>query len=325
MNINEIEEYLYKFDSNDNQIYSFLNFIYTNVKNDTELSIDFFNAFKKAYKKESINAILNRNPKKDEAIKNKEIQDIINLNYNKKFKKQIYKVIKSGTININYHHNEYLEKLIAKGQPIKYIIIGEAPPFSFIKSFIKSQNDSEFELIFENNYILSKPKAGHYQSSIKKAFEIKQKEESTTPNVFITGLVKEKILFFDIIPVTLPFSTDIRTGWIKHKINGKPLLVSLLDLAIKKNVADKKIIIDPNVKVAFVTPPKTSVSIFDYYSDKKLKITDEISVDITIINDNTTKKKYNVGQDIILPMYKANAMMGANAPSTELLKLALDK
>ena len=133
------------------------------------------------------------------------------------------------------------------------------------------------------------------------------------------------ILFFDIIPVTLPFSTDIRTGWIKQKINEKPLLVSLLELAIKKNVADEKIIIDPNVKVAFVTPPKTSISIFDYYSDKKLKITDEISVDITIINDNTTKKKYNVGQDIILPMYKANAMMGANAPSTELLKLALDK
>ena len=316
MNINEIEEYLYKSESKDNQIYSFLNFLYTNFEGDIELSINFFDAFKKAYKKESINAILNRNPKKD--IKNKEIQDIINLKYSNEFKKQIYKVIESGTINIKNAHNEYLSKL--KARPIKYIIIGEAPPFSFIKS----QNGSEFELIFENNYILSKPKAGHYQSSIKKAFKIRGKEVSTTPDIFITGLVKNNILFFDIIPVTLPFSTDIRTGWIKQKINEKPLLVSLLELAIKKNVADKKIIIDPNVKVAFVTPPKTSVSIFDYYSDKKLKITDKISVDITIINDNTTKNKYGVSPDIILPMYKANAMMGSNAPSPELLKLALD-
>ena len=318
MNINEIEEYLYKSESKDNQIYSFLNFLYTNFEGDIELSINFFDAFKKAYKKESINAILNRNPKKDEDIKNKEIQDIINLKYSNEFKKQIYKVIESGTINIKNAHNEYLSKL--KARPIKYIIIGEAPPFSFIKS----QNGSEFELIFENNYILSKPKAGHYQSSIKKAFKIRGKEVSTTPDIFITGLVKNNILFFDIIPVTLPFSTDIRTGWIKQKINEKPLLVSLLELAIKKNVADKKIIIDPNVKVAFVTPPKTSVSIFDYYSDKKLKITDKISVDITIINDNTTKNKYGVSPDIILPMYKANAMMGSNAPSPELLKLALD-
>ena len=245
----------------------------------------------------------------------------MNLNYNEEFQKQIYNVIIHGTTEIKKAHDKYLVALKKRKEPIKYIIIGEAPPFSFIKS----QNGSEFELIFENNYILSKPKAGHYQSSIKKAFNIRGKEVSTTPDIFITGLVNKNILFFDIIPVTLPFSTDIRTGWIKQKINEKPLLVSLLELAIKKNVADKKIIIDPNVKVAFVTPPKTSISIFDYYSDKKLKITDEISVDITIINDNTTKKKYNVGQDIILPMYKANAMMGANAPSTELLKLALDK
>ena len=92
MNINEIEEYLYKSESKDNQIYSFLNFLYTNFEGDIELSINFFNAFKKAYKKESINAILNRNPKKDEDIKNKEIQDIINLKYSNEFKKQIYNV-----------------------------------------------------------------------------------------------------------------------------------------------------------------------------------------------------------------------------------------
>lgn len=319
MEINAIDKFLYTSNSNVNEIYSFLNFLYTNVEDENGLSIEFFNAFKKAYKKESINAILNRNPKKD--VANKDIQDIMNLNYNEEFQKQIYNVIIHGTTEIKKAHDKYLVALKKRKEPIKYIIIGEAPPFSFIKS----QNGSEFELIFENNYILSKPKAGHYQSSIKKAFNIKGKEVSTAPDIFITGLVNKNILFFDIIPVTLPFSTDIRTGWIKQKINEKPLLVSLLELAIKKNVADKKIIIDPNVKVAFVTPPKTSISIFDYYSDKKLKITDEISVDITIINDNTTKKKYNVGQDIILPMYKANAMMGANAPSTELLKLALDK
>ena len=324
MNINEIEEYLYKSESKDNQIYSFLNFLYTNFEGDIELSIDFFNAFKKAYKKESINAILNRNPKKDEDIKNKEIQDIINLKYSNEFKKQIYKVIESGTINIKNAHNEYLSKL--KARPIKYIIIGEAPPFSFTTT----QKAKEIVLEFKNNYILSKKNAGIWQSSIRGAFGIAQEEKGNTPVKFIEGLVANNILFFDIIPVTLPFSTDIRKGWISKEIDNKPLLISLLDLAIKKNVDKLKeepdvLTIDPNVKVAFVTPPKTSISIFDYYSDKKLKITDEISVDITIINDNTTKKKYNVGQDIILPMYKANAMMGANAPSTELLKLALDK
>jgi hypothetical protein len=43
-----------------------------------------------------------------------------------------------------------------------------------------------------------------------------------------------------------------------------------------------------------------------------------------MINDNTTKNKYGVSPDVILPMYKSNAMMGSNTPSAELLKLALD-
>ena len=109
MNINEIEEYLYKSESKDNQIYSFLNFLYTNLDDEKALSTAFFNAFKKAYKKESINAILNRNPKKD--VANKDIQDIMNLNYNEEFQKQIYNVIIHGTTEIKKAHDKYLVAL----------------------------------------------------------------------------------------------------------------------------------------------------------------------------------------------------------------------
>jgi len=332
MEINAIDSFLYTSNSNDKEINSFLNFIYTANEDEEILSDDFFNAFKKAYKKENILTILNRKIEEvandKEEIDNKDVEitditEIIELTKIENFQKLIYKVIINGTDAIKIAHELYLKKLIRKKQPIKYIIIGEAPPFSFIKNPDKSELD-ELELIFENNYILSKKNAGSWQSSIRGAFGIAKEEKGNTPVKFIAGLVANKILFFDIIPVTLPFSTDIRKGWIDKRIDAddNPLLVSLLQLAIQKNIDG--LTIDPNVKVAFVTPPKTSISIFDYYSDKKLKITDKISVDITIINDNTTKKKYNVGQDIILPMYKANAMMGANAPSTELLKLALD-
>ncbi len=332
MNINEIEEYLYKPESNDNQIYSFLNFLYTNEDDEKALSTAFFNAFKKAYKKENILTILNRKIEEvandKEEIDNKDVEitditEIIELTKIENFQKLIYKVIIDGTDAIKKAHKVYLEQLIRKKQPIKYIIIGEAPPFSFIKNLDKIELD-ELELLFENNYILSKKNAGSWQSSIRGAFGINEEKKDNAPVEFIEGLVCRKILFFDIIPVTLPFSTDIRTAWINQEknIDEKPLLVSLLELAISTNTAD--LTIDPNVKVAFVTPPKTSISIFDYYSDKKLKIKDEISVDITIINDNTTKSKYGVSPDIILPMYKANAMMGSNTPSVDLIKLALD-
>ena len=324
MNIEAIQSFLYDSGSNDHQIYSFLNFLYTDNEHQDKLSDEFFDAFKKAYKKENILTILNRKIEEvaNDKEENKEVDDIkkiIELTMNKNFHELIYQVIKDGTEAIKVDHESYLDKLKPSTEPIKYIIIGEAPPFSFIKNL----DESELKLIFENNYILSKKNAGIWQSSIRAAFGIAIEEnDNTTPVKFIDGLVDNNILFFDIIPVTLPFSTDIRKGWISKEIDNKPLLISLLDLAIEKNTAN--LIIDPNVKVAFVTPPKTSISIFDYYSDKKLKIKDEISVDITIINDNTTKKKYNVDKEIILPMYKANAMMGANAPSFELLKLALD-
>ena len=318
MNIDEIESFLYNSGSDDQAIYSFLNFLYTNVDDDKILSADFLNAFQNAYKKENINAILNRKTKKGSI--NKDIKEIIDLKNSRGFKKQIYNVIITGTTKITKAHKLYLKQLKESKEPIKYIIIGEAPPFSFIKNL----NKGKLELIFENNYILSKKNAGSWQSSIRGAFGITAEKKDNAPVKFIEGLVCKNILFFDIIPVTLPFSTDIRTAWIDEKtaINDKPLLVSLLELAIESNV--KELTIDPNVKVAFVTPPKTSISIFDYYSDKKLKITDEISVDITIINDNTTKSKYGVSPDIILPMYKANAMMGSNTPSVDLIKLALD-
>ena len=311
MNIKKLKKYLYIKDSTIEERKSFLIYIYNVIDNNFNV-LD--GLLKKACKKEKINDLLNE---ENININAKKTTNVLN-SFDKIRMVDIYKAIYNCTKEIKVVHNEYLKKL--KGQPIKYIIIGEAPPFSFTKT----QRARNKKIEFKNNYILSKKNAGIWQSSIRGAFGISEEEKGNTPVKFIEGLVAKNILFFDIIPVTLPFSTDIRTGWISKKIGNKPLLISLLDLAIKKNVAVKKITIDPNVKVAFVTPPKTSISIFDYYSDKKLKITDEISVDITIINDNTTKKKYNVGQDIILPMYKANAMMGANAPSTELLKLALD-
>jgi hypothetical protein len=323
MELKAIEKFLYDSGSTEQEIYSFLNFLYTNEEANEELSDDFFEAFKKAYKKENIIAILNREIEEEASVlkdnetvnKDEEIEGFIKLTKSDMFKEKIYDIIESGTSQIKSVHNNYLEKLKKKGS-IKYIIIGEAPPFSFNDKFT-----------FDNKYILSKPNAGIWQSSIRGAFGIEIEKNAPTPEEFINGLLDKNILFFDIIPVTLPFNTDIRTGWIDQnkEIDFKPLLVSLLELAVKRNVVD--LTIDPNVKVAFVTPPKTSVSIFDHFSDKKLKIKDEISVDITIINDNTTKKKYINPEDlknIILPMYKANAMMGSNAPSLELLRLALD-
>ena len=334
MDLKSIAKFLYESGSVDKEIFSFLNFLYTNEDGDGDdkLSDNFFEAFIKAYKKENIIAILNREIERDTSVikdnetdnKDEEIEEIIKLTKSIIFKEEIYAFIKKGTDEIKIDHEQYLLKIKKKQKEdelehIKYIIIGEAPPFSL--------KEVEGKLEFVNKYILSKPSAGIWQSSIRGAFGIEAEKKKTNTEEFIKGLLDKNILFFDIIPVTLPFSTDIRTGCIDKKIKGNsnPLLVDLLELAIAKNV--EGLTIDPNVKVAFVTPIKTSVSIFDHFSDKKLKIKDEISVDITIINDNTTKKKYLNPDDlknIILPMYKANAMVGSNTPSSELLKLALD-
>jgi len=311
MKIEELEKYLYTKKSTDNERKSFLKYIYNGIGNDFNI---LNGLFKKAYKKEKMNDLLNEENK---TISVKNTINVLN-SFDKIRMVDIYYAIFNCTEDIEKAHENYLNLLKIKCKDeegfIKYIIIGEAPPFTF-------QKDSKVKFI--NNYILSKPRAGSWQTSIRQSFNISDdKPRAKEPEEFIKGLVKNNILFFDIIPVSLPFSTDIRKGWIKQKINEKPLLVNLLELAIKQNT--KLLNIHNDVKVAFITPPKTSISIFDYYSDKKLEIKDGISIDIAINNDKTTKKKYKVSEDVILPMYKANAMMGSNTPSVDLIKLALD-
>ena len=311
MKIKELEEYLYTEKSTIDARKLFLKYIYNGIGNNFNV---LNGLFKKAYKKEKINDLLNEENK---TISAKNTINVLN-SFDKIRMVDIYEAIFNCTKDIKEAHENYLNLLKTKcenkTESIKYIIIGEAPPFTF-------QKDSKVKFI--NNYILSKPRAGSWQTSIRQSFNIPdEKPRAKEPEEFINGLVKNDILFFDIIPVSLPFSTDIRTGWIKLKINEKPLLVSLLELAIKQNT--NFLNIHNDVKVAFITPPKTSISIFDYYSDKKLEIKGGISIDIAINNDKTTKKKYKVSEDIILPMYKANAMMGSNTPSVDLIKLALD-
>jgi hypothetical protein len=148
----------------------------------------------------------------------------------------------------------------------------------------------------------------------------------------LTVLLDSNIFYFDLLMLPCSFKKS-REQWKKDPnliIKDKRIPVLLLEWALifYKNKLEEKLkdfdsIFSNNCLVAFGTPLNTSISIFEYYVDKLLKINQKIEVDISRINSPTAFKKMNT-EGSIFPLFKSNVVSSSNGPSRELVKNAFN-
>ena len=228
-------------------------------------------------------------------------------------------------------HSNYLENI---EKTIRHIIVYEAPPPCQSEEKIK-----EKYFLISNN--------GAYATTIKKTFNA---DEKVHVSKFMS---KKNIGYFDLIMAPMPLSSDLRKKWStenKWQIDGKQLPVILFELGIAHLILKNKNIENPTFAIG--TPALTSTSIFEYYSDKLLKVwikkNEKKSVcniifgdaennhlnnhkllftsNLSITNSQTTHKiRGEQGRGIIYPLFKSNVISGSNYLSELLMKNAFDK
>lgn len=228
---------------------------------------------------------------------------------------------------LNFRTN--LEDLQKGLKDIENFISFEAPPFK-----VNTNIEYNGEYIFSKTPIVSNA----YYSSIIKSFTTEETDFSLTKL-----LIENKTGFFDIIPLPLPFDSDLRKKWSTNdnfKISGKPLTVHLFEWALIEflnKIHIKKTDLS-GLKFALGMPTNTSVSILDYYSENKLLISInnnsfEISKkneggsnlsSIKLVNGILSKAGKESLKGMTIPLFKSNVVASSNFPNSELIKLAFN-
>ena len=236
------------------------------------------------------------------------------------------------TVLSDYHKKEYLEKL--EGE-IRHFVVYEAPP--------PCQKD---EKISEVYFLMSNKDS--YATTIKKCFN------AILDADVCKFMAEHSIGYFDLIMAPMPLSSDVRKKWSKEpewKIDGKQLPVVLFELGIAHLILKGKSIESPMFAIG--TPALTSTSIFEYYSDKLLKVWKHktnkplklsdilfgeldnqkineyepvFTSNLSITNSQTTHKiRGEDGKGMIFPLFKSNVISGSNYLSESLMRNAFDK
>ena len=249
---------------------------------------------------------------KDEAKKlfNSESEIELNIQGQKKNKNDnlkandfIEELSKKWKNNEQKSKNYYDE--IKKLPYYEYVIIGEDAPYG--------------GAYLLGNKIIDKK--GPYYIPLNNAFKGEKAE-------LIDALISNKVLFFDLLTIPLPISSDLRKGWSTeefYNIAGKQLPVFLLEVAFEHFDLKNKI---NDAKIAIMMPTKTSSSIYNYYEQIKSKD------DLYCLKERLTAKSCwneinDYHQTIItngkcFNYYKSNTISGSNTPDVDLLKYALN-
>lgn len=259
-----------------------------------------------------------------EYILNKYSNDLM-----KKLKKNLKELPINKIINVILNFQTNLQDLQEGLNNIKNIISFEAPPFKVNKNI-----EYNGEYVFSKDPIVSNA----YYSSIKNTFETEEADCLLTEL-----LIKNETGFFDIIPLPLPFDSDLRKKWSTNdnfNISGKPLTVHLFEWALidflNKINFEKVDISDLNFALGM--PTNTSVSILDYYSENELKISrinksfkisekNECGTTLSSIksvNSIDSKVGKNTLKGMTIPLFKSNVVGSSNFPNSELIKLAFN-
>jgi hypothetical protein len=227
---------------------------------------------------------------------------------------KVIQSLKEKYINNKKQYDNYCEnlrlELLRKNEKINHLVVYEAPPFAGM--YILECSNQKDELA----------KISTYWSPIKDV--LKNYVDTDTPT---ENMIKNNIGFIDLSLVPLPLKA-IREDWStseEFNIGGKQLPVWLFEWAIEYFILKIGNQINSNPHIAIGIPNKTSVSIFDYYSNKYY-INDYVSIDISKTNRRNEKEFYEepVLKRVNLRLHKNNVTTGMGYPNGLLMKLALD-
>jgi hypothetical protein len=145
-------------------------------------------------------------------------------------------------------------------------------------------------------------------------------------------MIDNKIGFIDLSLVPLPLK-EIRGEWStsdKYKFGDKQLPVLLFEWAIQDFIDKIDNQIESKPKIAIGIPNKTSISIFDYYSNKNFKCK-HVTIDVSEENKKQEKLNYIGYPEIFtalksrpLKLNKTNVTSGSGFPNGLLMKMALE-
>jgi hypothetical protein len=298
----------------DEKALDMLMFLY-NVNTDNELFEKFkkeIDEIKKRCESELANTtdLLFRDDLKTQIDKLKNVKDNCNLNYIITYLRKKFK----SNLEIHEEYAKGLCSILKKEKvKLKHLVIYEAPPFAG-KYILESKKFDD-------------PKISTYWQPIVDVLLKPNNKISPCKN-----MIDNKIGFIDLSLVPLPLK-EIRGEWStldKYKFGDKQLPVLLFEWAIQDFIDKINGQIVSKPKIAIGIPNKTSISIFDYYSNDTFKYKG-VTIDVSKENKKNEKSKYNKRYPEIfnalksrtLRLNKTNVTSGSGFPNGLLMKMAL--
>ncbi len=221
--------------------------------------------------------------------------------------------------NVQNSYNEYLVEM--KKKKINYIIISEAPLLKF------SEGGFSCNYIFDKNI----KSAGSYRTApfhaLNRVLNDKYNRENTneiTADDLINIFKENGIAFMDLIPIPLPeLNTKLREHWSinsKYFIElEKPRVITFLEIAFENFMNQTGCAIDPNVKIALMMPPKTSLGIINFFINDKVTSIPELNKLRNIFIIENTNNDARDFPDRLMRLHKTVVMSGAGGPNEELI------
>jgi hypothetical protein len=182
-------------------------------------------------------------------------------------------------------------------------LVYEAPPFK-IKITIDEKGNLMSE--FKAAHIFDGDCTSNYANAIK------GNSDDTVQDI----LNSNKIGFFDVIPIPLPITSEMRKKWATHEnyfIEGKRLFVHFFEWAKDAYLESIKLdTLQKDHQFAVGIPLNNAITLYEYFHDSK----EECYEKFCTLNNPTENKL----EGLWLPLYK-NCIMGtSNTPSGELLR-----
>ena len=198
---------------------------------------------------------------------------------------------------------------------IDRIIVYEAPPFGKDHFFITGGNYLT-SIIFRSDSDIKKITDSFIGATLE---NIKQ-------------VINSGIVYIDLTMIPLPLTSKIRSAWskeTKYCFGGKQLTVLMLEWALEKlksRFEEDEPFNNPfssTCQIAIGTPINTSASIFEFFSDKLLKIDEAVYFDLSTVNSPEVFKKKKYLRGHTLNQFKFN-VIDNTTPTYKFVKNAFD-
>ena len=229
-------------------------------------------------------------------------------------------------------------RLKYKSNPVENILIFESPPESGIHFLINAaKNDPYYGCFHDKDYpeatTLPNDLIERFKKHARSTVFLKAFIDSSNPNIItnegnlflkkLLTVINSGIVYFDLM--LLPIDLDnLRSKWKKKRFIGKKgFPVFLFEWSFVHFKQKSKLTYCKNCKIAIGTPLNTSVSIFEYYSDKLFKLDNGINVNLSILNSPMAFNFLNQ-RGTIFPLFKYNVIGSSNGPERPLVKNAFD-